>query len=369
MNARDILKNSEYKIENALEAKENKRLNEAVVLFDEILEELRSIKDSDEALSSKYDEIKSYSIQTKKELKNDLLEKIEFLKSENKIPLIVEHYEIILNLSEEIGEAQTQIDEYRQNYKIYRKQLNAKILQNIQDLINEANDLKNLGNFSEAKNLFENALNMACEINNEDLIWALTEQVRLINDIYLKEKRKKNIELAGEAIESENYSLAISLYKIAAKYSVELGELEPEREFLAEVRRLEREKEKYEKQRKKIEEKIITLIERADNYRVKNSFFEAIKLYYEALSLNPSEPQEIQNKIMDTYLEYTKNLFYNDKLPETFREVISIATELSLTQGKISIHDLYERAAKRILKPKEQIASVIYFLHRIRILF
>ena len=247
--------------------------------------------------------------------------------------------------------------------------MNARILQSIQDLINEANDLKTTGNFSEAKNLFENALNMACEINNEDLIWALTEQVKLINDIYLKEKRKKNIELANEAILSENYPLAISLYKIAAKYSVELGDLDQEKEFLTEVRRLEKERERYEKQRKKIEDKIINLVERAQNFRSKNSFFDAIKLYYEALSLNPSDPEIIRENILDTYLEYAKNLFYNNKLPESFQEVISIANELSLTQGKISLGDLYNRAVKRILRPKEQIASVIYFLHRIKVLF
>ena len=369
MNTKDIIKKIEYKLENALTAKEDNRLNEALVLFDEILDDLKEFKDTDFDISRKFDEIKNFSINTKRVLKNELFEKIDFLKKENKTPLIVEHYEIIINLAEEIGEEETIIKRYKQDYALYRKKLNAKILQSIQDLINEANDLKTTGNFSEAKNLFENALNMACDINNEDLIWALTEQVKLINDIYLKEKRKKNIELAKEAILSENYPLAISLYKIAAKYSVELGDLEQEKEFLNEVKRLEKERERYEKQRKKTEDKIIYLIERAENFRTKNAFFEAIKLYYEALNLNPSDPELIRNKILDTYLEYTRNLFYNNKLPETFREVISIANELSLTQGKISVGDLYNRAVKRILKPKEQIASVVYFLHRIKVLF
>ncbi|MHA1783691.1 MAG: hypothetical protein ACTSVY_01990 [Candidatus Helarchaeota archaeon] len=369
MNAEEFLKKLEFKIENALEAREANRLNEAVVLFDEILEELKEIKNKNEDLNSKYQEIQEFSISAKKSLKNQVLEKINFLKKEKKIPLIVEHYEIIIKLAEEIGESSDKIKEYVNEFDIYRKKLSEKILQNIQDLINDANEKKNMGNFSDAKNLFENALKMACDINNEDLIWALTEQVKLINEIYLKEKRKKNMELAENAIENENYPLAISLYKLAMKYSAELGDMEQENKFQNEIKKLEKEKERYEKQRKKTEDRIKILIEKAEQYRSKNSYFDAIKLYHEALSLNPSDPQDIQEGIKETYLEYIKNLFYNNKLPKIFKDVLSIANELSLTQGKILLGDLYKRAVKRLLIPKEQIASVIYFLHEIRVLF
>ena len=300
---------------------------------------------------------------------NQVLEKIDFFKKENKIPMVVEHYEIILNLAKEIGEEEEKIKQYQDEYEEYRRKLFEKILESIQDLINEANEKKNTGNFSEAKELFENALKMACDVNNEDLIWALTEQVKLINDIYLKEKRKKHLELAKNAIENENFPLAISLYKIASKYSTELGDMDQVKEFDLEIKKLEKSKEKYEKQRKKIEERIVILIEKGDMYLSKNGYFEAIKLYSEALDLNPSDPEEIEEKINDCYLHYLQNLFFNKKLPKNIKDVISIANELSLNQGKISVGDLYKRAVKRLLIPKEHIASVIYFLHKIRILF
>jgi len=377
MNAENIYKKNEQKLENALAAKEAKRLNEAAVLFDEIIEDLKKIEDIDvkytidlnKEFREKYEEILQYSIETKKEIQSQMLEKIDFFKKENKIPMVVEHYEILLNLAREIGEDDKKIEGYQEDYDNYRKKLFEKILETIQDLINDANEKKNSGNFSEAKELFENALKMACDVNHEDLIWALTEQVKLINNIYLKEKRKKHLEMAKNAIENENFPLAISLYRISSKYSTELGDLDQVKEFDLEIKKLEKSKIAYEKQRKKIEEKIVTLLEKGDQFHDKNGFFEAIKLFSEALELHPTNPEDIEKKINDSYLSYITNLFFNKKLPKNIKDVISIANELSLNQGKISISDLYKRAVKRLLIPKEHIASVIYFLHKIRILF
>ncbi len=266
MNPENIFNKNEQKLENALAAKDAKRLNEAAVLFDEIIEDLKKIDgiaiegsvEVKREYQEKYQEILQHSIETKRLIQNKMLEKIDFFKKENKIPLVVEHYEILLNLSREIGEDSSKIQQYEEEYEDNRRLLFEKILENIQDLINDANIKKNTGNFSEAKELFENALKMACDVNNEDLIWALTEQVKLINDIYLKEKRKKHLEMAKNAIENENFPLAISLYKIASKYSTELGDLEQVKEFELEIKKLEKSKERYEKQRKKIEEKIIS---------------------------------------------------------------------------------------------------------------
>ncbi|MHA1300499.1 MAG: hypothetical protein ACTSO9_13860 [Candidatus Helarchaeota archaeon] len=207
-------------------------------------------------------------------------------------------------------------------------------------------------------------------IKNEDLVNSLQDQLNLIPIIKLKERRTRTIQMAKKAVDDERFLLAISLYKLAAKYSSELGEEDVEKEFLDEVKKVEKLKSKFEKLRRKEDSKIMGILEKAEQCVEQNNYFDALKLYYKAKRLRSSngESDEHINAVNYSIEQHFLEQFMNNKIPEPFKDVIKIIEEIANENDAFSLVNVYETALKRLLIPKEEISAIIYILHKIRVL-
>lgn len=366
----------EKRTEMAELATKEKRYQEAIVLYDEVIEKLRELAKTQFFYEKRAEEIEEISKKCKRSLRDEMIERCEFVQKEDKVSLVLEYVEIILNLSEEIEDSES-VKKYKDLQTEYKKRFNEKMADNIQDIIEQANTYKNSAEYEKAKDLFETALKKACDLQDDTMIEALTEQVTLINSIFLKERRKNAIENAKASIKAEEFATAIENYQKAAKLSVDLKEPEYEQKFSEEIKRIEKLKDKLDKQRKKVDKQIDIMIEKADNISNQKKFFDAIKLYHEASALVKESFSQLEideglnQKIVIALEKYFSSLFLEnpENIPPLVLDLIKIAEELREQQGKFHISDLYQRAVKRILRPEREITSTIYLLHKLRILF
>lgn len=353
----------------AYEAMNQKKYNEALPLFNLAIEGLSQLTTVDYYYSKRLDEITLMAINCKTEIRNDALIKVEKYIGENNIPLIVEYYEIIVKFTKEIGELED-FKKYEEIYERYKEIYDKKENEEINQLVSEANALKTQGELEKSLELYKSALKKAKKINNTDMIESLKEQLETIPIIMLKERRARTLNMAKKAVDDERFLLAMSLYKLASKYSAELEENDKEKEFLLEIKRIEKIKDKFEKQRKKEDTKIEGILEKADQAVEQNNFFEAIKLYQKVIKFrNSISESEGELKSVDYCIEqYFINNFVKNKIPEHIQDVIKIAEEMAKENENFSPVELYQRASKRLLIPKDEISSIIYVLHKIHVL-
>ncbi|MHA1144425.1 MAG: hypothetical protein ACTSRW_06790 [Candidatus Helarchaeota archaeon] len=369
------LNSIEKRINIAEMALKQKSYHEAIVLFNEIIEELRDLGKNQENLKDRADEIQDICNKAKADLRDEMIERCEFVRKEEKISLVLEYLDIIIKLSREINDEDS-IKKYQDQYDEFKIKFDKKMAQNIQELIAKANGYKNEGEFEKAKDVYESALRKARDLNNHPMIEALSEQVTLINSIFLKEKRKKAIENAEMLVKNENFIRAIESYEIAARFSAELNDNENERKFYDEIKRLEKLKEKIDKQRKKVDKQIDMIIEKADKISNQRKYFDAIVLYREAEHLVKESYSQLEieegltQKIIQNLEKHFRWLFSHKQkeIPPVFIDVIKIAEELKEQHVKLNITDLYRRSVKRILRPQQEITTAIYILHKLRLL-
>ncbi|MHA1378427.1 MAG: hypothetical protein ACTSRG_08600 [Candidatus Helarchaeota archaeon] len=343
--------------------------NKALTFFNMAIKTLSDLSKDDVYYQKRLDEISLMANNCKVEIRKELLDKAKELITNNKIGLILEHYELILDLTAEIGDFEN-IEKYKAVYDKYLEIYRQNETQKIIELMNDANTFKNKGKFEKAQGIYSEALGKAKLMKNEDLVKSLQGQLDLIPVIKRKERRTKTIQMAKKAIEDQRFLLAISLYKLAAKYSAELEENDKEKEFLDEIKRIEKLKTKFEKMRKKEDSKIEGILEKAETCVEQKNYFEALRLYYKVKKLRNSNetPEEHLNVIDYSLQQYFIEQFTKNKIPEHVKDIIKLLEEMSNENENLSLVEVYNRALKRFLIPKEEISAIIYILHKIKVL-
>ena len=99
-------------ISKAYEAMNKKQFNKALTFFNMAIKALNELT-RDEYHQKRLDEIVLMATNCKIEIRNSLLEQVKTFIEHEKIPLILEHYELIIELTHEIGDIEN-LDKYKQ---------------------------------------------------------------------------------------------------------------------------------------------------------------------------------------------------------------------------------------------------------------
>ncbi|NVM04791.1 MAG: hypothetical protein HWN67_20895 [Candidatus Helarchaeota archaeon] len=353
-------------LNTAYEAMNQKQFNKALTFFNLAIKKLEEFSKQSSYYAERLNEVNLMAKNCKSEIRNELLEKVKILIEKNKIPLILEHYEMIILLTKEIGDIEN-LEEFEKVYNKYNQIFQEKETTEIRVLMEQASTLKNKGKFEKSLEIYRETLTKAKMINNKDLVESLENQLSLIPLIKQKERRKQTLDQAQKALEDGRYLLAISHYKLASKYSADLGEPDKEKDFLAEAKKVGKLKGKLEKQRKKEDYKIEEILVKADVCIDEGNYLEAIKLYQEVRALRDSigEFDEQLNSIINTIeLNFIEN-FLVKKIPEQIKDILKLVKELTNENENFSLITLFNRASKTLLIPKDEIALIIYILHKL----
>ncbi|MFX1449486.1 MAG: hypothetical protein ACFFCM_01505, partial [Promethearchaeota archaeon] len=271
-------------LNTAYEAMNSKQFNKALTFFNLAIKKLEQFSKESNYYAERLSEVNLMARNCKIEIRNELLEKVKVLIEKQKIPLILEHYEMIILLTKEIGDVEN-LEAFEKVYNEYKQIFQEKETNEIKELMEEASNLKNKGKFEKSLEIYRETLAKAKLIDNNDLIQSLENQLHLIPLIKQKEKRKQTLDQAEKALEDGRYLVAISHYKLASKYSADLGEPDKEKEFLDESKKIEKLKAKLEKQRKKEDSKIEEILVKADLFLDEGNYLEALKLYQHVRTL------------------------------------------------------------------------------------